>query len=394
MRFAPFIILILLLTLCACAPKEIEPTETEQTRFVLQKDAKAEARSLSPAYQGLASYEDLRPAIERSLEYVRYRPAERVAASYGGLMVTWGQVRRSLEELLELLPRLDENPELLDERFTWFRLDPGTLLTGYYEPLIRASKVRTDKYSHPLYRQPEDLKTIDLGKFHPRWEGQRLTYRSEEGEAMPYFDRKDIDGAGALAGRGLEIAWLADPVDAFFLQIQGSGRLVYPDGTMEHVLYAGKNGRQYRSLGRILIDDGRVSKDEMSMKRIRQFLAAHPEERDDYLFRNPSYVFFRLHDEGPYGSIGRTLTPYVSVAVDPSTIPLGSLLALRTELPAENGETDPFASLVLAQDTGGAIKGTRCDLFCGFGPKARFLAGHLQHDAQIFMLLSRSALEG
>ncbi|GAB7023990.1 murein transglycosylase A [Salidesulfovibrio brasiliensis] len=391
------LLLTVLLLLVSCAPKEPappappEPPEVQGPRFVRVDNVGPVVRSLMPHRQGLASFEGLRPALERSLAYVKARPAGNAAAHSAGLLLTWSQLRATLEDLLAALPELDADPGLLEERFVWFRLDPGTLLTGYYEPLIRASKTRSAEYFYPLYGVPDDMKTLELGRFHPRWKGQRLLYRMEDGKAVPYFDREAIDGEGALAGQGLEIAWLADPVDAFFLHIQGSGRLVYPDGSMEHVLYAGKNGHQYRSLGRILIDDGRVPKDEMSMKRIRRFLAEHPEERDAYLYQNPSYVFFRLHDEGPYGSIGRTLTPFVSMAVDPKTIPLGALLALDTGLPDGDG-TEPFTGVMLAQDTGGAIKGTRCDLFCGFGHKAKYLAGHLQHDASVYLLVSRRVL--
>lgn len=398
MRYAP-LLFIVLLCLVSCAPKEPAPVERKPVtpevsgpRFVPFDKAGRVIRAFEPYQQGLASFADLKPAVERSLAYVSARPSGNTAARSGGILLKWSQLEDTLQELLTLLPRLDGNPQLLDEHFVWFRLDPNTLLTGYYEPLIRASKTRSDKYTYPLYGVPDDMKKLDLGQFHPRWKGQRLLYRMQGGEAVPYFDREAIDGDGALSGQGLEVAWLEDPVDAFFLHIQGSGRLVYPDGTMKHVLYAGKNGRQYKSLGRILIKDGRVPKDEMSMKRIRRFLAEHPDERDEYLFRNPSYVFFRLNDEGPYGSIGRTLTPFVSVAVDPKTIPLGALLALDTELPAGDGVTTPFAGLMLAQDTGGAIKGTRCDLFCGFGYRAKYLAGHLQHDASIYLLVSKRSL--
>ncbi|WP_319585131.1 MltA domain-containing protein [uncultured Pseudodesulfovibrio sp.] len=355
--------------------------------------ARGLAKSLSVKPQNLCSWTDLRPGIEASLHYIRSRSQSSVCVDQPGLRLTWGQLRDSVSELASLLVSLDHDPSLLAERFAWYKLEPGTLLTGYYEPWLKASLSPDETFKYPLYGVPDDLQIVDLGSFHPRWAGQKLVYRVEDGQVEPYFDRAAIDGLGALEGTGDEIAWAADPVDVFFLQIQGSGRLDLPDGSFKHILYGGRNGRQYVSIGKVLIEKGYIPKEEMSMQRIRQFLNENPDVAEDILFKNPSYVFFRLADEGPFGSINAILTPRVSVAVDRSMIPLGSVVALKTALmDYDTGKADPFFSLVLAQDTGGAIQGTRMDLFCGAGEEAETLAGHLQEGAEVYMLLSKRVI--
>jgi membrane-bound lytic murein transglycosylase A len=222
----------------------------------------------------------------------------------------------------------------------------------------------------------------------------------ENGEVVPYHDRETIDSGGALEGKGLEIAWVQDPADIFFLQVQGSGRLIMPDGTEKHVLYAGKNGREYVSLGRVMKERGLLPADGISMQSIRAYLAAHPEKERELLNTNPSYVFFRLSDDGPYGSINQVLTPWVSLATDRATLPLGSamLFSVPRPLPAtvQQHGTDgrayaeqPFTGIGLAQDTGGAIKEHRIDLFSGSGELAEFVAGHLAARGSVYLLLPR-----
>jgi len=388
---------LLVLAAAGCGPEATRPlpVDMEPTYVpVAEGDAGTLAAHLSPRLQGAESWCGLRPVLEQNLDYIRRRPQDAVCVNRPGLTLTWGMLGDSVAELISVLADLDRDPRLLAERFRWLRLAPGTLLTGYYEPWLKASLTPDDTYRYPLYGVPDDLRTLDLGAFHPRWKGQTLTYRVGGDGVEPYPDREAIDGQGVLADRGLEVAWAADPVDVFFLQIQGSGRLDLPDGTCRHILYGGKNGRQYRSLGKLLIERGHIPREEMSMQRIRTFLNDNPDIAADLLFENPSYVFFRLADQGPYGSMGSILTPRVSVAVDRRVVPLGSVVALKTALTDYGtGESEPFLSLMAAQDTGGAIQGTRMDLFCGTGPEAEQLAGHLQEDSEVFMLVSRKVLE-
>ena len=391
-----FFLALLVLAVAGCGPEATRPLPVEEKpayRPLDQSESEGLAAHLSPRLQGMSSWAGLRLVLEDNLRYLRKRPQDAVCVNRPGLVLTWGMLGDSVAELLSLLPELDRDPGLAARRFHWLKLAPGTLLTGYYEPWLKASLVPDDTYRYPLYGVPDDLRTVDLGAFHPRWKGQILTYRLGEEGVEPYPDRAAIDGKGVLAGQEKEIAWAADPVDVFFLQIQGSGRLDLPDGSSRHILYGGKNGRQYRSLGKLLIERGFVPREEMSMQRIRTFLNENPEAARDLLFENPSYVFFRLAEQGPYGSMGSILTPKVSVAVDRGMIPLGSVVALKTALTDyDTGASEPFLSLMAAQDTGGAIQGTRMDLFCGTGPEAEQLAGHLQEESEVFMLVSRKVL--
>ncbi len=337
--------------------------------------------------QKLFSWNDLRPALEGSLRYLRRKPANEPAVRGDGLECTWGDLKETVQELLALLPRLDAHPQYLRDNFDWYMLTPSTLMTGYYEPLIHASPAPSVEYPFPLYGMPGDLKIADLGDFHSRWEGQRLIYRVENGRIRPYPTRKEIDSDGVLDKKGAELAWVRDLVDVFFLQIQGSGRLIFPDGTVRHVLYAGKNGRPYVSLGKVLIHKGYMSSDDMSMQGIRTFLKNRPELVEDLLNTNPSYVFFKLAQDGPYGAMGAVLTPLVSVASDPARVPLGSVLIESVALPPERDEAAALSMVGLAQDRGGAITGDHLDLFCGAGELAAFLAGHMQEPARACILV-------
>ncbi len=337
---------------------------------------------------------DLEPGIMRNLDYISRKNPDGIAATYAGMSISWKMLEATNRNMLEILPKLERNPELLHERFVWFALKPRTFMTGYYEPWLEASLEPHPDYPYPLYRVPDDLKSVNLGDFHHRWKGDRLLYRVEDGKIKPYFDRKEIDFENALEGRGLEVAWVKDLVGVFILQIQGSGRLILPDGSVKHVLYAGKNGLKYVSLGKVLIRRGLMKREGMSMQKIRTFLKNNPDMIEELLITNPSYVFFRLDEEGPFGSMNQPLTPMSSIAVDRSVLPLGAVAALTTKLPTrESDVTRPFARVVMAQDTGGAIKGPRVDLFCGSGEYAEFLAGHLRSYAHVYFPVSREFYE-
>lgn len=363
---------VLLVTLAACAGKVPLKSEPDFNRGL--------------AAQAAADMPALTAAIGESLAYVRVKSRE--ARPIADAPCTWGDLEDSLVHLQDILPRLQQEPELLKTDFVWREISPQPLMTGYYEPEIAASLVPDHRYPVPLFGLPASLRTMDMGRFHPRWKGQTMVYRMEDGKAVPFYTRHQIDVEGALFADETPIAWVEDPVDAFFLQVQGSGRLRLPDGTVRHILYAGKNGHEYVSLGKVMIERGLIARENMSMQNLRRYLADHPGERQELLDTNPSYVFFKLADHGPLGAMGRTLTPMVSVATDSAFVPLGSILAVDVRLPEEGGEL-PATFLALSQDRGGAIKGTRMDLFCGAGDRAEYLAGHLQAPARTFMLLKK-----
>ena len=381
MRAALLAVLAALALLCACAAPLDRPALMESRVESALRDRVAARASGNPA--GMAR------AVELSLEYVRTRPVGERAFGPDGPEATWGDLAATLEHLLDVLPRLGDDPGLLDRDFVWREVRPEPLMTGYYEPELAGSLTPDPRYPVPLYGRPPGLKSVDLGRFHPRWQGETLTYRVEDGEVLPFYTREEIDTLGALNATETPVAWTGSLVDVFFLQVQGSGRLRLPDGSTRHVLYAGKNGHEYVSLGKVLIEGGHLPREGMSMQRIRAYLEAHPDLLHELLNTNPSYVFFRIADDGPLGAMGRTLTPMVSVATDSAFLPLGSVLALEAGLPRPDGAAEPTALLGLAQDRGGAIKGSRLDLFCGAGKDAEFLAGHLKVRGRVFLLLKR-----
>ena len=264
------------------------------------------------------------------------------------------------------------------------------LFTGYYEPLLRGSRVRQAPFLYPLYGLPKDMIRVNLGAFSDSLKGRRIVGRLQGRRLTPYPERRQIE-AGALQGQGLAVVYVDDPVDGFFLQIQGSGRVALADGSEMRLGYAGGNGRRYYAIGRELIKRGILDKKTVSMQSIRTWLTAHPEQGRKVMNLNPSYVFFReLKGPGPLGALGVPLTPGRSIAVDRRLIPLGIPIWLQASRPASTtGQADePLHRLVLAQDTGGAIKGgVRGDMFWGHGPDAAAIAGRMKHQGSWFLLL-------
>lgn len=339
--------------------------------------------------QGLESWTALEGPVQRSLEYALNMEQDQPALVRPGMSLTWAQVVRSLEEFLDLLPHLDQYPELLARRFVWFGMRKKPLMTGYYTPEIEASLTRRPGYEFPIYGVPEDL------RFGPV-RGRNKFYRVERGRVLPYYDRGDVDVRGVLTNRGLEIAWAKDPIDVFYMQVEGCGRLRLPDGTTRNVLYGAKNGHGFRSLGRVLHSKGFLPRGQLSKEHVRQYFAKHPEQMFELMAENRSYVFFRLEDSPPEGTIGKPLTPMVSLATDRKLLPLGSLLAFEAEIPeAENGKPvgrRRIRGIGLAQDTGTAIRGTRLDYYIGEGNEVEPVANNIMTEATVYLLISKEAL--
>ncbi len=268
--------------------------------------------------------------------------------------------------------------------------NPLGLFTGYYEPLLHGSRKRGGKYTVPLYTRPPDLVMVDLGRFRDDLKGKRIAGKVVDGNLVPYPDRKEID-AGALANRKLEVVWVDDATDAFFLHVQGSGRVELAEGGELRLGYAAQNGHPYTAIGRELIDRGEIRREDVSLQTIRAWLAAHPGKAREILETNPSYVFFqKIEGEGPLGAQGVPLTPGRSLAVDLKYIPLGVPLWLVGEVPSpREGEPDEkLRRLLVTQDTGGAIRGpVRGDVFWGFGEEAEAIAGRMKHRGKAWLLL-------
>lgn len=266
------------------------------------------------------------------------------------------------------------------------------LITGYYEPFLRGSRKRGGANQTPLYKVPDDLITVDLGSVYPALKGMRLRGRLSGKTVVPYGSRAEIERARIP---GKELVWVDDPVEAFFLEVQGSGRVQLDDGETVRVAYADQNGHPYKAIGRWLVEQGELTSSEATAQGIKAWIAAHPERRQELFNVNPSYIFFReerLPDPsvGPKGALGVPLTPARSVAVDPSFLPLGAPIFLSTTEPAG---TTPLQRLVMGQDTGGAIRGAvRADFFFGFGGQAPDNAGRMKQRGQLWVLLPRGTV--
>nr|WP_299593398.1 murein transglycosylase A [Sphingomonas bacterium] len=274
-----------------------------------------------------------------------------------------------------------------DRYFETAIIGEGTAFaTGYYEPEILAAPTRRAGYTVPIYRRPADLIEADLGQFSDSWKGKRIRGRVADGKLIPYFDRAAIE-AGALAGRGLEIAWAADTIEFFFLQVQGSGRLRMPDGTILRIGYDGQNGRDYVGIGALLRDRGVLAPGQASMQGIMSWLRDHPAESPEVLNSNKSFVFFReIQGAGPPGALGVAVSGRTTVAVDPAFVPLGAPVFLTLDRAEATG-------LWVAQDTGGAIKGAnRFDTFWGAGDEARRIAGGMSGRGQALLFLPKGSV--
>ena len=320
---------------------------------------------LAPRNQDLQSWREMAPTVRKSLRYVKSKPAGAVAIDRPGLRLTWGDMERTLLRLQELLPRLDAEPQLFLQNFQWVEVPSGIAYSGYYEPRVKASRTRKPGYEQAIYALPPDMK-----QYKRRHKGR-------------YYTRRQIEEQQLLAGRGLELAWAADPVDVFFLEIQGSGRLVFDDGTEAFINYAGQNGHKYKSSGRIMREKGLLKRGDIFEQR--QWFKDNPQRVREI----PSYVFFRYGSRGPTGAMGHVVDEWLSLAVDRSYIPLGAVVAFGVNVPDEKYGSLPLRGIGFAQDVGGAIKQRRIDLFCGGSERANYVASHLDAPGPAWVLVAR-----
>jgi membrane-bound lytic murein transglycosylase A len=327
------------------------------------------------------------PAMQKSCERIlKMNPA----SGFGGLKEagTVTQWQAACQEMNTL--NIADSVALrgfFERRFQPYQASAGGetqgLFTGYYEASLRGSKTQHDQYKIPLYARPDDLVMVDLGEFRPELKGQRIAGRVNGGQLKPYEDRATIT-AGRWPHNDQVLVWVDDAVDAFFVQVQGSGAVQMDDGSVMQIGYAGQNGYPYYAIGKELVKRGALEKDHVSMQSIREWLAAHPEQADEIMNTNKSYVFFKvLDDQGPRGGEGVALTPQRSMAVDRAKIPYGVPLWVDIEAPK-------LQRLMMAQDTGGAIIGAvRGDIFWGYGPQAEAMAGPMKSKGRYWLLLPR-----
>ncbi|MBP7335014.1 MltA domain-containing protein [Niveispirillum sp.] len=396
MRISPLAALFALGLLAGCAQQPAKPPVPSVPPVEAEKPA---ARlTLRPVrFADLPGWSvdrtaDALPALLKSCDRLVKQPADRALGPNGtmGRIGDWTgpcaviaklpagdhvALRRAVEELFQ----------------PWAAGDNGNeegLFTGYYESALRGSPKRQGKYQTPLYKRPSDLVMVDLGEFRPNLKGERIAGRVVDGQLKPYADRRSIE-AGALNGKGLELLYVDDPVDAFFLQIQGSGRVTLPDGSQIRVGYDGQNGQPYFAIGRELVARGALAKEDVSMQSIRAWLEANPSKATDVMNTNPSFVFFRrLEGEGPLGAQGVALTPGRSLAVDRTFIAYGVPVWLDAEDPVQ--AKTRVRRLLVAQDTGGAIRGpVRGDVFWGHGAEAEQRAGLMKSSGRYWLLLPK-----
>lgn len=352
----------------------------------------------TPAFADDGDRSSLVRAIGRQIDYLGRLPRDAVVTIEGD-RYTIGWLLESLRLFLDIIgqnPPPEKLDKILHAAFTVYQAGGRTnapagemLITGYYQPLFAGSLTKTPPFLYPLYRQPASLTLRDSPH-----SGKTLIGRLDgTGRLVPFWTRAEIEDDNLLAGN--ELIYLQDPVDAFFLQIQGSGRIRLQDGSLRSVHISASNGREYKSIGKLLVDERKIAKADISMQTIRQYLRDHPAERKRILQYNSKFVFFRWEEGEAQGSLGETLTPGRSIAIDQDALPTGAIAYIVTRRPimAPGGTVtgwEPLGRFVLPQDSGEAIKGPgRADVFWGSGLYAETAAGLMQEKGQLYFLVKK-----
>ena len=325
--------------------------------------------------------------IESSIEWTRRESSKRHFPIAG---ITHDRALRSLERFQELLLSSTGHNEFqaaVAREFEFYKSagwdgqGGGVLFTGYYTPILQGRTERSSEFRYPLYALPPDLVKGPAGEIR----GQQT-----DAGVRPYPTRRAIEASGMLAGRGLELVWLQDPLDAYIAHVNGSAFVELPDGSLLRLGYAGKNGREYSSLGQALVLDGRLEADAVSMTSIREWMKENPELAQAYMGRNDSYVFFTPIDGNPRGSLNLEVTAERTLATDKSLFPRGALVYVDTTLPSSLGRQAPYRELMLDQDTGGAIRTAgRADIYLGIGDEAELRAGSTRSPGQMVYMFLR-----
>jgi membrane-bound lytic murein transglycosylase A len=353
-----------------------------------------------PRFSDDMYYDGLAHGITKSISYLKRFSGDKTY-TFGNDFYTADHLIRSLNHFLTFIqhqPDVRDMNRFIRKYYQVYQAvgkgNPGKVFyTGYYEPLLQGSLRKSRKYPFPVYPRPDDLVKVDLSLFSIDSHRKTITGRRTDHTLVPYFSRKEIDVDTKLFGKVSPIAWVDNPVDLFFLHIQGSGKLYLDNGNVLNLHYHTTNGQPYRSIGKLLIDTDKIPRSEMSMQRIRSYLKTHPEKIEKILSHNPSYVFFKTEPVGPKGFLDVVLTPGRSIALDRRLFPHAGLAYIKTQKPiiSENSQIHHWAPLTrfaLNQDTGGVIRGPgRADLFWGNGPYAEIAAGHMQHMGDLYFLV-------
>jgi len=353
-----------------------------------------------PRFSDDMSCEGIAEGIRESLDYLSRLPRDKMF-TFGEDRFDVGLMTASLSRFVDFI-RTRPSPEDLNRHLaSHYRVyqskglnpEKEVLFTGYYEPTLKGSPVKTAEFPYPVHSLPDDLLTIDLSLFLKNGEKNKIVGKLSGKTVIPYPEREKILDDPLFDALAPPLAWVDDPIALFFLHVQGSGRIVFPDGGKIRVHYQGTNGKPYRSVGKYLIDQGIIAKSDMSMQAITGYLKSHPMEIPRVLNYNPSYVFFEKVDKGPLGCIETQLVPGRSIALDRKIFPIAGIAFIEAWKPDVDKMGNisgwhPFSRFVLNQDTGGAIKGPgRADIFWGGGPYAELAAGHLKHPGKMYFLI-------
>lgn len=371
---------ILLFTLTACG--EDAPPEPKPDKLILKPATFADLSGW-----GADDFTGFATAFERSCVRINKNAPDKQfgALKQAGTYADWQKICKKFEQ-----NKGGDFKIFFETHFTAhavYNNDEQTgLFTGYYEASLRGSRTQSEKYNIPLYKRPDDLVMVHLGQFREDLKGVRIAGRVKGGALKPYESRKDIVG-GNWPHHDKVLVWVDSVIDAFFVQIQGSGVITLDDGSTMRIGYAGQNGHPYHAIGRTLIDRGALAKDEVSLQTIRKWLVENPDQADDVMNTNRSYVFFReLTGDGPIGGEGVALTAERSLAVDRTLISYG--MPLWVDLQHPQNSAGYIQRLMIAQDTGGAIRGpVRGDFFWGYGMRAEDMAGVMKSSGRYWILL-------
>lgn len=358
-----------------------------------------------PKFEDDMDFKELGKGVKQSIVYLKKMPPERLFR-FGKETYSAIHMINSMKHFLLFLQTEPSNKKLtkfiksdyIVYKSVGSKKTGDVLFTGYYEPSLKGSLKKSSKYKFPVFGYPKDLIKIDLSLFIKDLK-KTIVGRDNGKTIVPYYTRKEIEKSNSLENKADIIAWVNNRVDLFFLHIQGSGKIFLDNGDILNVHYHTTNGRPYKSIGKLLVNNGKILKDKVSMQSIRNYLKNNPHEIDEVLYSNSSFVFFKTEKDGPLGSLNLILTPGRSIALDKNIFPLAALAFIETKKPVTYNSKDidswtDCKRFVLNQDTGGAIKGPgRADIFWGNGPYAEIAAGHLQHTGKLYFLIMKKIVQ-
>ena len=380
-------------------------------RFIFKKPEREKVSLVQVSGKSLPVFTDdlegsgLKEAISLQIEKLKKGDLDQ-PVKFGEMVITRKRILKTLECFYTLLEKNDSASfyKEIPKKFivlqaTGVNQKGDVLFTGYYQPVLDARTKAEGEYQYPLYRIPCDLQVIDLGELNPKYAGEKIGLRVDEGKIKPYFDRQTIDKEWALQGKGLELVYLKDFLDRYMLQVQGSGVMKIENGKEIKVRYAASNCFPYTSLREILVDKKKLRPDQASQKEIREYFNKNPEEVKEYFYQNRRYIFFEEYTGNVRGSEGVDLTAGRSIATDKTLFPGGGLAFILCRKPVLNAQGgvlkwEPMIRFMVDQDAGAAIKGSgRVDIFWGTGKEAGDIAGSIKEKGKLFYLLIKEDKE-